>query len=68
MNYLLPGGDTMTLIKKGSIEKKLLVLIVGAVSLPIIFTLGLLFWQQARLANGAGSVRRVRGQAKGRGG
>ena len=39
----------MTLIKKGSIEKKLLVLIVGAVSLPIIFTLGLLFWQQGRL-------------------
>ena len=39
----------MTLLKKGSIGKKLLVLIVGAVSLPIVFTLGLLFWQQGRL-------------------
>ena len=39
----------MPFIKKGSIEKKLLVLIISAVSLPIIFTLGLLCWQQGRL-------------------
>jgi methyl-accepting chemotaxis protein len=35
--------------KKGSIEKKLLLLVVGSSSLPALITLGLLYWQQTRL-------------------